>query len=537
MIEGDKNMRKVYLNGKFYTFDESIPEAEAVVVENGRFVAIGREEEIRSKYLQSDTEVIDLDGRAVTPGLTDSHLHLCGIAGQFLNLDLTSVTSKRELLDKIVAWKENLQEGEWIFGRGWDENLFAEGEIPTIDELDEISGDHPLYLPRICGHAFLVNSKALEIAGYHENTLVPEGGAVVLDDEGHPTGLILEQASTLITKHIPEPSYDAWKASLRKAIQFVLKKGITSVHTNDPSYMGGLDQTWQLYDELINGEKLGLRCNLLIDHEYTEDLEKNQMYTGYGNDFLQIGAIKIFADGAFGRRTALLSEPYADAPSEYGDAMYSQEELREIVRRARNLNMPIAVHTIGDQALENVLDVLDEFPEVSYRDRLIHIQVLRKELIDRLLVRSRVADIQPRFLAGDFPWVIDRLGEERIGLSYAWKTLMDAGVVCAGGSDCPVEPVDPLLGIHAAVTRKLPGENHDGYNPAEKLSMHEAFKLFTKMGAYPTNEETKKGTISIGKFADMTVFDKDPFTLDDPDELLNTEVVMTITDGMIRYKK
>lgn len=530
-------MRTIFLNGKFYTFDDHIKEAEAVVVENGRFVAIGSEQELRSQWENKKTTVIDLGGKAVTPGITDSHLHLCGIAEQFLNLDLTEVRSKKEMLKKIADRAKELKAGDWLVGRGWNENIFTEGSIPTIEELDEVAPNNPLYLARVCSHAFLVNSEALKQSNYDENTEVPAGGTVVLDDNGKPTGLLLEQASKLITSHIPERSYDEWKNALRKAIHFVLSKGITSVHTNDPRYMGGLEQTWKLYNELINEEGLGLRCNLLVDHEFIDDLAENGMYTGYGNDFVQIGAIKIFADGAFGRRTALLSEPYADAPGEYGDAMYTQDELREIVGKARKLNMPIAVHTIGDQALENVLDVLDEFPEVSYRDRLIHIQVLRDELIERLISRSRVADIQPRFLAGDFPWVLERLGKERAKKSYAWKTLINAGVVCAGGSDCPVEPVDPMLGIHAAVTRRLPEEDHDGYFPEEKLTTEEAFRLFTKMGAYPTNEETKKGTISIGKFADMIVFDKDPFTLEDPDEILELKVEKTIIAGEIKYKK
>lgn len=529
-------MRTIFFNARFYTFDENLAEVEAVLVEKGRFIALGSEEEIKANYLREGTKLVDLGGRVVTPGLTDSHLHLCGIAGQFLHLNLTGVRSKQEMFEKITNQKEKLAAGEWIFGRGWDENLFTEGGLPTMDELNEVAGDHPLYLPRVCGHAFLVNQRALDLAGYDESTVIPEGGTVVLDETGNPTGLLLEEASTIVAKHIPEPTYEAWKEALRKAIHFVLKKGITSVHTNDPKHLGGLEQTWQLYDELINGEDLGLRCNLLIDHEFIEDLERKNMYTGYGNDFLQIGAIKIFADGAFGRRTACLSEAYADDPSNYGDMIYSQEELAEIVQRARGLHMPLAIHAIGDQALENVLDVLDDFPEVSYRDRLIHIQVLREELIDRLRGKNRIADIQPRFLAGDFPWVIDRLGEERMKLSYAWKTLLEAGVICAGGSDCPVEPLDPLLGIHAAVTRKLPGEDQDGYNPEEKLSIYEAFNLFTKMGAYPTNEETKKGTISLGKFADMTVFNQDPFTLENPDQLLKMEVAMTITGGKIRYK-
>ncbi len=252
---------------------------------------------------------------------------------------------------------------------------------------------------------------------------------------------------------------------------------------------------------------------------------------------MQIGAVKIFADGAFGRRTALLSEAYHDAPNSFGEAMYSHDELSDIIRKARELSMPIAVHTIGDKALENILDLLDQFPAVSHRDRLIHVQALRKDLIPRLAVPTRIADIQPRFVVGDFPWVEERLGPERLPLAYAWKTLMESNVICAGGSDSPVEPVDPLLGIHAAVTRKAPGDTHEGWNVKEKLSMHDAFKLFTKMGAYPTNEETIKGTISRGKLADMTVYSHNPFKMEDPDELLHTDIEMTIIGGDIQYEK
>src|SRR5690625_902354 len=366
---------------------------------------------------------------------------------------------------------------------------------------------------------------------------VPEGGTVVFDDKtNEPTGLLLGSASRISTRHIPEPTYDELKKGMRQAIKFAMEKGLTSVHTNDPRYLGGIAQTWKIYDELINGEQLRLRSNLLIDYEFLMEVDGLGLYTGYGNHFLQIGAVKIFADGAMGRRTALLSEPYNDAPEQYGDAMFDQDTLYGIVKKSRYLGMPIAVHTIGDQALENTLDVLDQLPTVAYRDRLIHIQVLREDLIKRLLEPSRIVDIQPRFLAGDFPWVIDRLGEERMGLSYAWKSLLDAGVVCAGGSDSPVEPVDPLLGIHAAVTRKLPGENHPGYYPEQKLTMQQAIELFTKMGAYPTNEETIKGTITRGKFADMTVYSKDPLTMEDPDQLLETTVEKTIIDGHIMYE-
>lgn len=531
-------MRKIFTNGNFYTFDDIKPVVKAVVIENGRFIDMGSSEDMIIQWGRADADIIDLEGRTVTPGLTDSHLHISAIAKNLLNLDVTGVTSKQEMLEKIRKRAHTLKPGEWLVGGGWDENLFTDGTIPTIEELDHVAPHIPLYIPRICGHASLVNSKALEVSHYHPNMTVPEGGTIVLDDKTKkPTGLLLEVASIIVTRHIPEKSFEELKVAMRRAIQFSMSKGLTSVHTNDPQILGGLDITYKLYDELLNDEKLGLRCNLLIDHVFLDDVRESGMYTGYGNDKLQIGAVKIFADGAMGRRTALLSEPYSDAPGVYGDAMYSQEALYDIVKKSRDLSMPIAVHTIGDKALENMLDVLDQFPTVAYRDRLIHVQVLREALIKRLVDPSRIADIQPRFIAGDFPWVQERIGAERTKTSYAWKSLMNAGVICAGGSDSPVEPVDPLLGIHAAVTRRKPGEAHDGYNANEKLSMHDAFKLFTKMGAYPTNEETIKGTITRGKLADMTVYAKNPFEMKDPDELLHTDIDMTIIDGNITYQK
>jgi predicted amidohydrolase YtcJ len=297
-----------------------------------------------------------------------------------------------------------------------------------------------------------------------------------------------------------------------------------------------LAQTYRLYDELIHGEQLGLRCNLLVYYPHMHELRDLQMHAGYGSSHVSIGAVKIFADGALGRRTAFLSAPYADDPTTSGYPVHEQEELTELVRQARELQMPIAVHTIGDKALEMVLDSLDQFAPVAYRDRLIHTQILRPDLLDRLAHPHRIADIQPRFVAGDFPWVIERVGEERIRYSYIWKTMMERGIVCAAGSDTPVEPIDPLLGIHAALTRKAPGETHGGYLPEEKLSMQEAIRLFTLGSATVTGEDQVKGTLSRGKYADMTVYSHDLFAMD-PDELLATKVVMTVIGGKVMYAR
>jgi predicted amidohydrolase YtcJ len=526
--------KTIYTNGVIYTLDSNQPVVESVVIDNGRILDLGSHHEMNLQWGRAGARVIDLQGKMVTPGLIDSHLHMSGVAFNFLDLDLTGVTTKSEMLDKIKQKADTVAPGKWLIGMGWDENLFTEASIPTIDELDHVAPHCPIYLKRICYHAFLVNSKALEMSHYHPTIEVPQGGRVVLDPQTKkPTGLLLESASQLVTKHIPDKTYDELKNGVGQAMKFAIKKGLTSVHTNDPAYLGGLQQTYRIYDELLNQEQKALRCNLLIDYPYLPVLKENGMFAGFGNEKLQIGAIKIFADGAFGRRTALLSKPYHDEPGQFGEAMQTEEVLFNIVKDARAQSMPIAVHTIGDQALENVLDILDQFPKVNYRDRIIHTSLVREDLIARLADPSIVADIQPRFVVGDYPWVIERIGKERESYLYAWKSLLSNGVICAGGSDAPVEPIDPLLGIHAAVTRKTPGKD-ECWNESQKISMVEAVKLFTVGGAFATNEETLKGTISRGKLADMTVYSKNLFELENPDELLSTNIEMTIIDGEIQ---
>jgi predicted amidohydrolase YtcJ len=526
--------KTIYTNGVIYTLDSNQPLVETVVVEDGRIIDLGSHREMNLQWGRAEAKIIDLDGKMVTPGLIDSHLHLSGVAFNFLDLDLTGVKSKSEMLDKIKQKADTVEPGKWLIGMGWDENLFTKGSIPTKEELDYVAPHCPIYLKRVCHHAFLVNSKALEMSHYHPAIEIPKGGSVVLDPiSKKPTGMLLESASQLVTKHIPEKTYNELKNGLRHAMKFAIKKGLTSVHTNDPAYLGGLEQTYRMYDELINQEQNGLRCNLLIDYPFLPALKEKGMFAGFGNEKLQIGSIKIFADGAFGRRTALLSAPYEDEPSQFGEAMQTQDVLYNIVKEAREQSFPIAVHTIGDKALENVLDILDQFPKVNYRDRIIHASLVREDLIPRLADPSIVADIQPRFVVGDYPWVTERVGRKRESYLYAWKTLLSNGVFCAGGSDAPIEPVDPLLGIHAAVTRKTPGKLQT-WNEGQKISMQEAVKLFTVGGAYATNEESIKGTISRGKLADMTVYSKNLFTLEYPDQLLETNIEMTIIDGELQ---
>ncbi|GIN92404.1 amidohydrolase [Siminovitchia terrae] len=528
----------IFTKGKIYTFERNQPVVESIVVGNGKIVDLGSHDDMILQWGRSDTKIVDLQGKTVTPGLIDSHLHLSGVALQFLDLNLVGVRSKKEMLEKIRERANATEPEKWLSGLGFDENLFDDGGLPTIQELDEAAPHCPIFIKRVCHHAFLVNSKALEMIQYQPSMEVSTGGSVVLDPYTQkPTGLLLESASTLVTDRMPEKTYDELKHGLALAMEYAMQRGLTSAHTNDPRYLGGFDQTYKMYDELLIQEEKGLRCNLLIDYPFLDRLKERGMYAGYGNDTLQIGAIKIFADGALGRRTALLSQPYQDAPGEYGEAMQDKEILYQMVKESRDHSMPVAIHTIGDQAVDDVLQVLDQFPSVKHRDRIIHVSLLREDLIQRLAKPSLVADIQPRFVVGDYPWVQERLGKERIKYLYAWKSLLSAGVLCAGGSDAPVEPIDPLLGIHAAVTQRHPEDSHEGWNEKEKLSMQEALEVFTIGGAYATNEEDKKGTITQGKLADMTVFSRDLFEIEHPDELLDTEIEMTIIGGEIVYQK
>ena len=538
MLKEWKSMKTIFINGQIYTMNSKEPIVQAICIHNERIVDLGTNEEILLQWGRNGAKTIDLEGKTVLPGLIDSHLHISSVGINSQELDLSNVKTADALLESIFKWAVKVRPGEWILGRGWDENAFPDKRIPTIEELDKVSSDVPLFLPRICGHAFLVNSAALKICGYHPEMNIPYGGTIVLDPTTKkPNGLLLETASAIITKHIPEKSYDQLKSALKAGLQQATSLGLTSIHTNDPTYLGGARQTYKLFDELINDDGIGPRSNLLIDYEYLEEMIASGMRTGFGNNKVMIGAIKLFADGALGGRTAHLSAPYLDDPHNVGNAMYDNEVLFQLIRNIRLQDMPVAIHTIGDQALIDVLDNLDEFKPSKYRDRLIHVSILNERLIQRLSEPHRIVDLQPKFVSSDYPWIEDRIGKQRASFAYPFKSLLDSGVICAGSSDAPIEPLNPLLGIHAAVTRRKAGEGHNGYNEKEKISMYEAIHLFTVGGAYATNEENEKGTLERGKLGDMTVLSQDPFGMENPDELLGTQTEMTVIGGEIKYRR
>lgn len=529
----------LYINGVFPLIGNSLNaiQADAVYVEQGIIKAIGSRAEIRLQLGDKAYSIIDLDGGVVLPGLVDSHMHLSMHGMKLTMLDFSGVSSKAQMLAMVRDRAEITPVGEWIVGLNWNENEFSEPVLPTMQELDEITTSHPIFLTRVCFHAYVGNSVAFTLAGVTESTPDTASGSFGRDGDGKLNGMVYEEAHFLFAKVQPEPDYATKKEVIRRASLDALSLGLTGVHTEDLRFVGSVETMRRIHQELVE-EGIYLRTHQLLYHPHLPEIEALGIQAGSGNEWLRMGAIKLFADGAIGARTALLREPYSDMPTTKGTAIHSQAELEGIVSHARRLGYPIAVHAIGDGAAHMVLSALEACPlpeGSSLQDRFIHAQVLDKSLLERLQKLPLIADIQPRFVVSDFPWVLDRVGEERTEYLYAWKKLLDAGIICGGGSDAPIEPLHPFLGIHAAVTRRKPSQSHDGYLPTEKLSMLEAISLFTLGGAKTVNESAFRGTIEVGKAADFTVIDHNPFSLESPDKLLEAKVRMTVVNGKVAY--
>ena len=529
-------MGVLWYNGHIYTMESDGKKVEAVFTDRGKIIATGSLFDLETTFRDHIQKKVNLAGGTMIPGLVDGHMHLLGYGESLIRLDLSKVKSKEELLLAVRKKTMELKEGDWLIGEGWNENLWEVPILPTLSELDEASLGMPTVLKRVCRHAVLANSKALQLAGIHKDTANPPGGVIERDHDGNATGFIKDKAIDLLQRAMPSYSFSYLKNLALRAIQSCYTYGLTGSHTEDLNYYGSFLHT---YEALRQGvEELPYRTHLLVHHGVVEEWKRLEKEGLPGNPYIQFGGMKIFADGSLGSRTALLSRPYGDDPSTNGVAIQTKKELSQLVEKARSYRLPVAIHAIGDLAFEWVLEAIKENPLPGKgRDRIIHAQILRKELVREAKKLQVVLDIQPRFLISDFPWVLNRLGDFRPDYLYAWKSLLKEGIPCGGGSDAPIEPVDPLLGIHAAVTRKnVADEYRKVYHPEERLTMYEAVSLFTKGNAYASCNERIQGIIRPDFIADFTVFDRNIFEID-PDELLETKVVMTVLDGKIVYER
>lgn len=527
-------MGTLWFNGTIYTMEQEYKTVEAVITNDGTIVEVGTYGQLTNQYKSIINKQIDLNGKTMIPGLTDSHMHLIGYGETFLRLDLSPIRSKDELLVKIKNKASDTPVGEWIIGEGFNENMWESNTLPTAAELSCVAPNHPVLLKRTCRHLFIVNELALQLANIPASV---SDQLVVTDSNGKLTGVLKESALQYIFDILPEIDEQYLDKALERAIKACWKRGLVGCHTEDLSYYGGFDKTFAAFQQVILHKKLKFRSHLLVHHEVIDDWKMAGHTFLSGNDFLQFGAMKIFVDGALGGRTALLSFPYADDPSTSGVANHSITELTDLIKKARQHELPVATHVIGDLAFEQVLNIIAQFPPPKgTRDRLIHAQILRKELIEKAKTLPVVLDIQPQFTISDFPWVVERIGAERMTYNYAWKTLFDEGLHCAGGSDAPIEQVDPLLGIHAAVTRKHPHDPQQTvFGKEQCLTVYEAVALYTKGAAYAANHEHERGQIKRGFVADFTILNHNIFRIPN-DEILKTAVEITIVDGTIVYE-
>ena len=525
-------MKQLWHGGSIYTMEKEKDTVEAVLVEDGKIRAVGPYETLKN---QAD-EQIDLKGAAMYPGFVDSHMHMIYQGEKLKRLDLSAAASVDEMLESIEKAAEKTPPGEWLFGQGWNENNFSDKRIPTLEELDAIR-EEPILLRRVCHHVLLGNSAALHFGGITETSEPPPGGKIGRNHNGKPNGLLYEQAMNLITDAIPkegEKYIESLTEALNLAVDKMLSKGLTGSHTEDMHYFGTFTNPLEAFRRVI-GKKKHFRVNLLRHHAVFEAMAMAE-HT-FGDSFIELGAMKIFGDGALGASTAALSEPYADNLNNNGLLIHTDEELESLVRLARKYDESVAIHMIGDAACEQALEVIEKNPApAGKRDRFIHCSVLRQDLIRRIARLPIVVDAQPAFVPSDFPWIENRLGKQRLKFVYPWKTMIDHSIIIAAGTDAPIENVDPLLSIYAAVERKSPNEHHNGNIPEQKISRFEAIQMYTLGSARAISKEHERGLIKPGYDADFSIFDIDLFS-GTPLDMLKAKAVKTVVAGRTAFDR
>ncbi len=528
----------VLINGKVWTVNDKQPEVEAVAILGNRIAAVGSTEEIR-KWIGGNTKVIDLQGKRVTPGFNDSHVHFLDGGMGLASVQLRDARTPEEFRDRIRDFAAKLPKGRWILNGNWDHENWTPPALPTRQLIDAVTPDNPVFINRLDGHMCLANSLALKLAGVTRETPDPPGGTIVRDAGGEPTGVLKDAAMNYIYKVIPSPSEDVMAEAIRAALAYAAENGVTSVQD-----MSASPEVFAVYQKLLASGELTVRVYGFQPLPQWERLARVGVRAWFGNDKLKIGGLKGFADGSLGSTTALFFEPYLDQPNTSGlpsDEMFPESKMLDNILGADKAGLQIAVHAIGDKANKTILDM---FAEVVKRNgardrrlRIEHAQHLRPEEIKRFGAERVIASMQPYHAIDDGRWAENRIGPNRAKGTYAFRSLLDAGATLAFGSDWFVAPMEPLAGIYAAVTRRtLDGKRPQGWVPEQKISVAEAVRAYTMGSAYASGDEKTKGSIEVGKLADLVALSADIFKID-PVEIEKTKVVMTIFDGKVIYER
>ncbi len=528
----------VYFGGPIYTNDDAAPTVEAVAVKGGRIAAIGAKIGLE-EMIGPDTDIIDLKGAALYPGFVDSHAHLLGIGMREMTLNLEGVGSIEELVDIAASAAQETAPGETLYGRGWIETGWPEGRFPTRQDLDAASDGHIILLERADGHALVANSAALEKAGITRDTPDPDGGRIEKDAAGEPTGMLIDNAMTLVAALVAAPSEAAKREALSLGAGVYAAYGWTGLHN-----MSVPPDEVSLIEAEAAAGRLPIRVYNAIDASGYEALSTRAPRLNNSGRIVT-RAIKLYVDGALGSRGAALFEPYADQPDTSGLILMTREDAAPLFEKALRDGVQIATHAIGDRGNALVLDWYDEAKKAvpaeerkvqNPRWRIEHAQILHKADIARIAKSGVIASMQPSHAIGDLYFAPARLGDARLDGAYVWRSLLDAGAIIAGGSDAPVERGDPLIEFYAAVARKdLAGKSGADWRPREAVGRAEALRLFTSGAAFASFQESDLGSIEIGKKADFTVFSKDIMTVPEA-EILTARPVMTVVDGEVVFK-
>ena len=529
----------LFINGNIYPNVEvrpGTPRPQAIAVRGGRIVAVGSNDEIL-KLRRGDTQVIDLGGHFVMPGFNDAHVHLASGGMELLQVDLLGVKSLAEMQQRIADHAKTAPAGEWLTGRGWDHTLWPGEKLPTREDTDAVTGNHPAIFTRVDGHIAVANTAALKAAGIFNKVPDPHGGKIDRDANGEATGIVRETAKELVLAKVPKPSLATRRRGIELALANAARWGITSLQDFSDW------EDFLVYEEFEKQGKLTVRISEWLPFNQPLTLLDNHRAHHPAEDaMLHTAMLKGFMDGSLGSRTAALNAPYSDDPSNKGLPQYEQPTLNKMAVERSIAGFQLGFHAIGDAAAQMALnafaevqrDARENHRERDFRFRIEHDQVIDANQFDQFRSLGVIASVQPCHLLTDMTWVVERIGSERAKTSYPWASFLKYGVPLAFGTDYPVEPINPFRGLYAAVTRKNEAGTKEFF-PEQKISIEQAIAAYTTGSAYAQYAEKEKGRIAVGMLADFVVLDRDPTKIP-PAEILKTQVLRTVVGGETVYE-
>lgn len=523
-------------NAHIWTVNPKLPEADAVAVLHGRITAVGSDSAVML-WRGPNTRIVDAKGNRLLPGFNDAHVHFSDGGAALSSVQLTNVTSLKEFVQKIADYAEHAPKGEWLRNGNWDETKWSPPKLPTRQDIDAVTPNNPVALDRYDGHMILVNSKALALAGITSKTKDPPGGVIVRDASGAPTGALKDAATELIERVAPAPAPAQRRRAINAALHEAAMRGVTSVQDMSLNY-GDL----AVYSQLLNEGRLTVRVYGAPLISKLEDQAQFGLGHAFGGPFLRVGALKMFADGSLGSRTAYFAQPYSDEPNNRGllfSDLLPLKRASQRLMRADATNLQVCTHAIGDAAIATVLDMYQAVEKADgardRRWRIEHAQHMAARDFDRFAQLHVIASVQPYQAIDDGRWAEARIGHDRASRTYAFRTFIDHGVRLALGTDWPVAPLDPMLTLYAAVARAtLDGKYPQGWFPEQKLSIQEAIAAYTLGSAYAEFQEREKGSIEPGKLADMVLLSQDVLTIA-PAAIRDTRILNTWVNGVEVY--